>query len=373
MAHLRGAARPRARGAPLVIGFLAAAGLALAAGPLVAPGRATTARPPTIERAAPACDASGAVDARWWRLRPEVDPAGALAGWTLRVGSRAGNVTTVGLPPESIVQGPVGGIVAVARDDGHGSSVELMRDAACRVVVARPTQVVRALALGPEGRRVAIHLVDRKTRADLGVRVVDAATGHLLTVVEPPLTHRLVQAGLERPWRTVLLWDRSGDRLAVASCEPRGCLTRVAAIASGHVIAEAVDMADPVALQGDRLIAWDRCPDVPCSIVTVDLGTGRRSTLATGIVAARLVGPGIVAMAPAGRRGTVLVADLHRGTTTGVALRGLGDRAMAIGGIRGDGDVEVPDGLVPLAGNGLDPVDAGRLDDGSLIPLHEVP
>ncbi len=372
MAHPRGVARPPARGLGLALGLFAAAGLTLAAGPFVGPGLATTARPIAIDRTRSGCDVAG-LGARWWGLRPVVDPTGALAGWTLRIGSRAGDVTALGLPPESIVQGPVGGIVAVASDDGQGSTVELLRDAACRAVVTRHTEVVRALALDPHGRRIAIHVVDRATRADLGVRVVDAATGHRLAVVEPPAPHRLAQAGLERPWRTVLLWDRSGDRLAVASCEPSGCLTQVADVASGRVVAEVADTADPVALESDRLVAWDRCPGVPCAALAVDLVDRRRSVLATGIVAARPVGPGTVAMAPVGRRGTVLIADLRRGTITGIALRGQDDRALVIGGIRGSGDVEVPDGWIPLDADGLDPLEAGRVDDGFVVRLEEVP
>jgi hypothetical protein len=374
MTHPRSGIRPHARGAiGLAIGLFAAAGLTLAAGPLVGPGRATTARPLALDRSAPGCDTSDAVGARWWRIEPSVGPAGSLAGWTVRIGSRAGGVTTIGLPPESIVQGPVEGMVAVASDDGHGSTVELLRDAACRVVVSRPTDVVRALALGPGGRRLALHVVDRTTRDDLGVRILDVATGRLLTTVQPPTSDRLGRAGLERPWRTVLLWDRAGERLAVASCEPRGCLTRVAAVASGRVVAEAADAADPVMLERDHLVAWDRCSAVPCSVLAVDLAAGRRSVVASGIVAARPVGPGVLAMTTARRGGTVTIADLRRETATGVTLHGPGGRTLMAGGIRGSGDVEVPDGWIPLAAEDLDPTGAGRVDDGSVVRLDEVP
>jgi hypothetical protein len=44
-----------------------------------------------------------------------------------------------------------------------------------------------------------------------------------------------------------------------------------------------------------------------------------------------------------------------------------------IGGIRGSGDVEVPDGWIPLDADGLDPLEAGRVDDGFVVRLEEVP
>lgn len=371
MSRSRGAMLAAPSVVPLAIGLLVAAGLVLLAGLIDPGGRATTARVAPSGAAPPGCGPDAFAGARWWRLVPVTGPTGGLAGWTLRLGARDGHVSSLPLPAESFVGGPVGGVVVVAADDGRSSSIRRLGSEGCRDEIAEVLDVVRAVAPDPTGRRLAIHLVDRASRADHGVRVIDATSGAELATVAAPEPSSLAGAGLERPWRTLLSWDRSGERLAIASCEPGGCLTRVADAASGRVVAEVSGTADPVVLDGDRLVAWDRCLGLPCPLLAVDLGDGQRTALASEALAATSVGPGRIALTSAERPDRVRVVRLDGRTATVLAPILVG-RTLWSGPTRSGAGVELPDGWFPLASEGRDPERAVRAVDGAAARLEEV-
>ncbi len=353
--------------------LIAAAGVLLA-GLSVTRSRALTAEPsgPGVDRIA--CGPGGpATDGvRWWRSVPVVTALGGLDGWALRLGAQGEAVSTLRLPAESTVDGPVRGVVAVAADDGLASTVRLVDRMRCGRSVVRLDEVVRAIALDPQAARLAVHLVDRTTRADLGVRVVDADSWATLARIAPPPSTELAGAGVGRTWRTLLQWDRSGERLVVQSCGPRGCLTRIVTAADGRVVGGVASTADVVDLDSDRLVAWGRCSAVPCPLLAVDIGTGRTTVLESDAVAARSVGPGMVAVETAGGPGRIRVHDRGSRTVTDRTPDDRRSTSLLPGPARSDAGVELPAGWIPLVAAGSDPGLALRIADGSLARLEEV-
>lgn len=289
--------------------------VACAATPVVGPG--ATARP-------------GA----FFRSEARLDAAGSLIGRRLYVGEAGQIAATAELPAESAMSGPVDGVVVVTADDGARSIVQLVSVGGCATTVHTTASVVRRAIVDPLDGSLLLHLVDRATRADLGVWRLAAGTTRPERILEP------LPASLHfgTVWATDLVLDAAGRQLAVQSCQDRECLTRI------------VDLARPAALPtvlrgsgqgpmlgfaGDRLVTWAACDGLPCALLEWDAAAAGPSQLVADASAAGLTGDGrllvVVVTGATGERS--LVVDLATGQAR--PLHGLlpGDRPVARGGI----------------------------------------
>lgn len=268
----------------------------------------------------------------WFRLDPQLDRAGALAGQRLALGTdgeRSSRI--VDLPPESFAAGPFGRIVLVGADDGSISRLEAVDVAGkCSWAVAEESAVIRRATIDPAGETIYEMRVDRATRADLGIwtRPLDGSLPavRILEPIDP-------DDRFGRTFATEFAWDASGARLAIQSCGETACRTRVIDPAGGtpRTVAEP-DLGTLVGLDGEVLVTYAACPGLPCPIVAVDLETGSREVLAeAGAVA-------VVTATPDGPRLVHEVID-----ESGVALRS-------------------------VSFDGSSVTDLGRLDDG--LRLH---
>src|SRR3990172_5285593 len=195
----------------------AAAGLHVAA--------AGAAPPDPLEDCGAVPRASGAAGAWWLRTR-ELDAAGELTGWQLDLGAAGARTRRVGMPVESAVSGPAGGLIVITADNGRRSSIRVADPASgCAGTVHETTKIIRSAVLRPGLEDVYFHLLRRSDRADLGIwRIgLEAGTGPR-QVLGPPDPAAFAPLGRARS--TELRFDAPGGRLAVQSCSPIGCMTR---------------------------------------------------------------------------------------------------------------------------------------------------
>ncbi len=257
--------------------------------------------------AAPTAQGTGS----WWTQDPNLDGSGVLTGWTLTIGSpRAGTVATT-LPPESIVTGPDQGHIVATTNDGTSSSVWII-DSSLRCAQKLPVDgsVARRAILNAGGSDVIAHLLDGATRSDLGIwsLPLDGSTPALL--LAPVTSEALRAGGIERVWATDLRLSADGRRLAVQSCDPHSCVTRVLDLVGGATTS--IDQAHGplVGFAGDRLITRDGCAGLPCDILAWDLATQRSSAIEHSAVGAAVSRNGRVVVA-------VRTAD---GSVTAIAI-----------------------------------------------------
>jgi hypothetical protein len=235
----------------------------------------------------PPCPAEAGVPpglTTWYRLEPLLDRTGTLAGRTLTIGTGGEVGRSLDLAPESFASGPVNGMVLTGEDDGAASHLRLLDVArGCTTALADEAAVIRSAVLAPDGQSLYEHRVDRTTRTDLGVwrRRLDGATGRVLAGLAPD------------PWLgptfvTTMALDLDGW-LTVSSCTPAGCRVRVLDPASGAVTLVR-DIGAGLGTVAGSLIARAACAGLPCPIVSVDLASGRRTTLAAEAFAAAIGG-----------------------------------------------------------------------------------
>ena len=148
----------------------------------------------------------------------------------------------------------------------------------CSWVVGSERDVIRRATIDRSGTAIYEMRVDRATRADLGIwrRPVDgsAAPVRILDPIAP-------DARFGRTFSTEFAWDLAGDRLAVQSCGEFACRTRLLDPRGGTAqMLDEPDLGLLVGVDGDSIVTYADCHGLPCPIVSTDITTGERRTLA---------------------------------------------------------------------------------------------
>ena len=225
----------------------------------------------------------------WFRLDPRLDRTGSLEGQRLAIGLDGDRASRMmDLPPESFAAGPFGRIVLVGTDDGTTSRL-LAIDVAgqCAWEVGAEAAVIRRATIDPAGTTIYEMRVDREARSDLGIwsRPLDGSSpaSRFLEPID-------VDERFGPTFTTEFAWDLGGPTLVVQSCGEVACRTRVVEPANGSVQAVAEpDLGALVGLDGGRLVTYAACPGLPCPVVSTELSSGVRSTLADAAAIAVLV------------------------------------------------------------------------------------
>lgn len=210
----------------------------------------------------------------WYRLDPVLDRTGTLAGRTLTIGLDGEVGRSLDLAPESFASGPVNGLVLAGEDDGAASHLRLLDvRRGCIVAAADEADVVRSAVLATDGQTLYEHRVDRASRSDLGVwhRTLGGVAERVLDGLPP-------DGRLGPTFATTLALSTDG-RLVASSCAPAGCRVRILDLASGTMTLVR-DVGAGLGTVGGSLIARAACAGLPCPVVSVDLASGRRATLA---------------------------------------------------------------------------------------------
>ncbi len=318
----------------------------------------------------------------WFRLDPRIDRRGELEGQHLALGTDGNRSSRViDLPAESFAAGPFGRILLVGSDDGSVSRLEAFDVAGeCSWAVAEEAAVIRRATIDPAGETIYEMRVDRTTRADLGIwaRPVDGTTParRVLEPIDP-------DERFGRTFSTEFAWDLSRRALAVQSCGEVACRTRVFDLDGGttRAVVEA-DLGALVGLDGDVLVSYAACRGFPCPIVSVNLETGTRETLAPA---------GALAVLRATPNGPRLVHEVFE--ESGLALRSValdGSTAIDLGVLpddlrlhssadRAGTATRLPSGWALLAPDGRLSIEGptGRtqlrhVSDGTTVLLEEV-
>ncbi|MBI3745294.1 MAG: hypothetical protein HY264_01980 [Chloroflexi bacterium] len=323
--------------------------------PLIACASPFDGTPQATPRSAPSANRSRPGIRAWWRSAPALDAAGTLTGWTLTVGDGGGVSFAMPMPPASSVSGPADGRVVAAIDDGARSAIRVVETGdGCVHVVALDGVVVRRAITDRASDGYLAHLLDASTRADLGVWRV-TLDGRRTLVLGPIEAAALRSAGIERVWSTSLAATGDGRRLAVQSCDPDACLTRVLDRPTGHILVLAGRQGDLVGFAGDRVLTRAACTGLPCPILAWG-ADGVATTLADDADAAAVTVDGMVVVAgPPGSGGARLLAiDPLTGARRDLGLLAPGAKLAASGA---DGSDALPGG-----------VEAGPTSIGVLAP-----
>jgi hypothetical protein len=323
-------------------------------------GRATVVGAATCTTTPARRDVGGKVDlgvgqGTWWALSERLDGNGALVGRQLALGRGGATRLTMDLAADAMASGPAGGLVALTSDDGQRSQVRLVSaEQGCEFLVREVQDLARGAIVDPVDGSLIVHLVDRRSRADLGTwRYAADGTGEPV-IVAPPL-----EANAERGpnWITDLRFDASATRLAVQSCTAEGCLTRLFEMRRGLVPVARVDAAQGalIGAADGRLVTWEPCDGLPCGVVSWDLGGGSATTILEHAESAALTSTGrfVIGVADSSR-GSIVRFDLTAGKA--VALRGLNANERFVGGgVVGTSGIQVGADEVGVAAAGAVP------------------
>ena len=309
-------------GPPLVMVLATASGFRgaprVVAGSLPLPTQLVECAPGTTARAT----APGSGEGTWWDQRPTMDSEGALTGWTVTIGAPRARSMAVGLPPGSFVSGPNEGRIVVTVEDGTQSTIQVIDTTArCARSFRIEGSIARRAVLTPDGSTALVHLLTRGTRADLGTWRVPLDGTRPSRLLVPPTTAALRSAGIQRVWSTELRLSADGARLAVQSCDPDHCLTRVLDFETGAMATISGDHGSVVDMLGRTLITRAACPGLPCDILAWDLRTGRSKTIATSTSGAAVTRDGRV----------VVIRRTVDGTTTATLVELDSGRPVALG------------------------------------------
>jgi hypothetical protein len=263
--------------------------------------------------------------------------------------------TTISLPSASLVGGPDRGRVIVSADDGRRSIIRLIDAASgCVGVFDVGPAIARRTVADPAGDGILVHLLERATRADMGIWRV-TADGQPMTRILPPLdAGDLARAGIGRVWTTALRVSADGTRLAVQACDPEACLTRVLDLRTGSVSAVAGEQGDLVGFAGERLITMAHCHGLPCGILSWGADGRAPITLVPAALAAAVSPDGRVVGVVADESGAtdLLVTDSAGGGRR--SLGRLATEALINGNGSASAGIEVgPDAVGILAGSGV--------------------
>lgn len=293
----------------------------------MAPSRlgATVARSPQDGRPIATCTGQasdpgpgdGGQAGTWWSRYPRLDDGGALAGWGLSVGGPGVASFRLDLPPAASVSGPDRGRVVVATDDGSVSTLRVFEAARrCQRTLVLDGVIARGAVLVPGRSASLVHLLDRTSRRDLGVWRVPLDGSSRAMVLAPLADADLRAAGIERVWVTDLVLAPDAGSLAVQSCDPDACVTRVLDLRTGRVALIPDPQGALIGIDADHLVAHARCTGEPCGIVAWSLATLRPATLLTEAFGAAMTADGQVIGGVEGDDGSLdaIAIDLRDGT-----------------------------------------------------------
>ncbi|MES2209838.1 MAG: hypothetical protein V4515_06595 [Chloroflexota bacterium] len=342
-------------GPPLLA--LLAAGPILRTIPQVVAGRLPVPEPPAACVPSDAANTATTGDAvgTWWSRRPELTRSGVLTGWILTVGSPQARTVTMSLAPESIVTGPDGGRVVATTDDGERSTVRIIEGPGfCSRSIAVDGAVARRAILTPSSDGVIAHLLDRPTRSDLGIWNLPL-DGTDRTPLLPPVPDALLRAaGIDRVWATDLRLSPEGRHLAIQSCAPDACVTRVLHLDDRSTTVIDGEHGALIGFIGDRLVTRAGCSGLPCAILAFDLATGRSETIEASAIGASVSRDGqlVVAIPDDDGSATAVAIDLQ---TRERRSLGLLEPGVVLDGTSGTAGIETPADAVGLIQAGGQP------------------
>lgn len=317
-------------GPPLVMVLAAASGFRSAP-----PARAGTMAEATVAAAPVApCANTGPYqsaerspdEGAWWNQRPDIDAGGSLVGWTLTVGRPGQGPMAMPLPAASVVSGPDRGRIVAAVEDGSTSSLRII-DAAARCSRTYPIDgvIVRRAILMPGEGAVLAHLLGRAARRDLGVWRIPLDGSPRTLLLGPPDPALLAGAGIDRVWATDLRLSADGSRLAVQSCDPDACVTRVLGLLTDAVATVGEPHGSLVGITGTTLVARATCAGSPCDIVAWDLMTGRSTIVESSAAGAAISHDGRI----------VVIRRLSDGSSVASVVDLRTNRHTALDGVEG--------------------------------------
>jgi hypothetical protein len=312
----------------------------------------------------------GSGDAPWFRLDPILDGAGALAGQRLDLGRADGTGgRTLVLAAESFASGPFGPVVLVGTDDGFGSqllAIDVL--AGCATVIDASADVIRRATIDPDGQTVVEFRLDRRSRSDLGVwRKPLDGDGPAQRFV-PPIDP---DTRFGRTWSTEFLWSMGEPVLAIRSCGEAACRTLVVDPDTGvWSLVDEPDLGTALGLADGRLVSFLACRGLPCPVVSIDILTGSRQTLAPA------AGPAVVIEADDGPRLVYERDAAHGADLRSVRLDGTG--SLDLGAVppglslqmdpsRSAAGLDTPAGWVLLAPQGR--LDLANPDPGTATTI----
>lgn len=328
--------------------LLVALGIAMAAS--AAPAMVGAQSPPTEGRG-PCGTPRGPALGSWYRRTAQIDERGWLRGYRLDAGRPDGSRTVrVQQSPESFASTPVAGTLLHGSDDGARSVVRTTRLAGgCDRVLFSTRHVVRRGTLAPSGDAAYLHLVDRRTRADLGIWRYRLSRTEKLVRVMPGLADPS-DGPFGRTWATRLTWSASGRTLAVQSCGQEGCRTRLLTVSTGRwVLDDRPGQGGLIGLDESTRYGYAACHGLPCPIVAIGVD-GRQRQLTPPAGTAAFLGHEIWYEAPT-RAGAV---ELRVADTSGrhdhAVTHGRG--RLAWPAASGDAGVELPPGTLAFTNDG---------------------
>jgi hypothetical protein len=311
-------------GPPLLVAVAAVPGLAVGTGPNQ--GAISSLQPRSIATCLPVATSAltggtGAVPGTWWRTKATIDATGSLESWTLVVGAPGVQASELRIPAASTVTGPVDGRIVVASEEPaseDGSTVRIV-DAVggCATEIRLGERIARRAVADPGRNGLLVHLLEPGSRRDLGIWRL-ALDGRIAErVLEPVSAATLAAAGIDRVWVTDLRLDAAGRNLAVQSCHPDACVTRIVDLATGDLGVLAREGQGPiVGFSGRQLVTWAACHGLPCPVVAWDVRGGSEHTLALEASGAALSGDGrrlVITRSGAAGEGELVAIDVRTG------------------------------------------------------------
>ncbi len=351
-------------GPPLLMALAAGSSALVAHSPLGARAGALPIPRPLADCAS-AAPADAAVMARadrtaqgsWWRLIPVTDAGGTLTGWTLNVGASDARAAAFTLPPASFVSGPNQGRLIVATEDGTQSAVRVLDVAGgcTRTLDVGPAIARRAVA-DPSGEAVLVHLLDRSSRGDLGIWRAAFEGGDPVRVLGPIPDATLRAAGITQVWATTLLTSGDGSRLAVQSCDPEACVTRILDLRTGGIVTIDGAQGEVVGYTDDHLVTMAACGGLPCGVLSWEIATGTPTTLETAAIGAAVSPDGrvVVAIRDAGADTQAFTIDPSTGSRRSLGVLGAG--TVPVGGVSAVAGAETAPDAVGLVRDTGQPV-----------------
>ncbi len=313
----------------------------------------------------------------WWRLAPATDVGGTLTGWALTVGAAGATAVTFALPEASFVSGPDQGRLVVATDDGARSAVRILDVAdGCSQTLNLGAAIARRAIADPARDAVLVHLLDRGSRRDLGIWRAPFDGGDPIRVLAPIPSATLRAAGIKEVWSTTLLTSDDGSRLAVQSCDPETCLTRILELGTGAIVTIDGAQGGLIGFAGDHLVSMAACGGLPCGVLSWDLVTGMPATLEAAAIGAAVSRDGrvVAAVRDAGAETRAFAIDPATGSREPLGVIDAG--TVPVGGTSAVAGVETgPEavGLVRDVGQPI-PLELGpRIDSPATHSLETQP
>jgi hypothetical protein len=203
----------------------------------------------------------------------------------------------------------------------------------CAAEIRIGDRTARRAISDPGGIGVIAHLLEPGSRRDLGVWRI-APDGRIAErLLGPVADATLAAAGIDRVWITDLRVDATGRRLAVQSCHPDACVTRVVDLATGDLSVLAGEGQGPiVGFSGGQLVTWAACHGLPCPVLAWTIADGSDRILALEASGAALSGDGrrlVVARSGAAGEGELVAIDVRSGRARSLGAGGMDDLLLS--------------------------------------------